>query len=132
MQLKERFLNAVVLCKLGKRDENGVLVELQEFIKYFSDIPKNYAHAFLPAATIEIGQYSMTNTKYVFRVKKGIYRVHPDAINQVLSEDAPNYHTRDPLFTLKRPYQSGIFSELSRNKTQCGSNQQEIFSISGK
>jgi hypothetical protein len=29
---------------------------------------------------IETGQYSVNNTKYVFRVRNGVYRVHPQAI----------------------------------------------------
>lgn len=85
MQLKERFLAAVLSGELGARDDHGILVELKEFKKYFSDVPRNYVGSFLPAATIEPGQYSMTSTKYVFRIKQGIYRIHPeltDTVNQ--------------------------------------------------
>lgn len=82
MQLKERFLNAVMSGELGRHDEQGIVVELKEFKRYFSDVPPNYAHTFLPAATIEIGQCSMSHTKFLFRVQKGVYRLHPNALNQ--------------------------------------------------
>lgn len=80
MQMKERFLNAVISGELGKQDEFGVVVTLKEFKSYFSDMQTGYINSFLPAAVIETGQYSVTNTKYVFRLKSGVYRVHPQAI----------------------------------------------------
>ena len=95
MQLKERFLNAVLSGELGRRDEQGIIVELREFKKYFSDVPANYAHTFLPAATIEIGQSSMSHTKFLFRVQKGVYRLHPDAINLISFEHAFRIETPD-------------------------------------
>lgn len=48
--------------------------------KYFSDIKTEYINSFLPAATLEPGQYSMSHTKYLFRVRKGAYLVHPEAL----------------------------------------------------
>lgn len=82
MQMKERFLNAIISGELGKPDKFGVIVKLSEFKKYFSDIQTLYINSFLPAAVIETGQFSITHTKYIFRIKKGVYRVHPDAINE--------------------------------------------------
>jgi len=82
MLMKERFLNAVIAGKLGKPDEYGVIIKLSEFKKYFCDVKTLYINSFLPAAVIETGQYNITHTKYIFRVKKGIYRVHPDAIEE--------------------------------------------------
>ncbi len=80
MQLKDRFIEAVISGELGKIDDYGVTVSLKEFKKYFSDIKSDYLNSFLPAATIEVGQYSATHTKFVFRVKKGLYRVHNDLL----------------------------------------------------
>ncbi|MDQ1363464.1 MAG: hypothetical protein QG652_1325 [Pseudomonadota bacterium] len=80
MQMKERFLNAIISGELGSHDESGVVVTLKEFKSYFSDLQTGYINSFLPAAVIEAGQYSVTNTKYLFRVKTGVYRVHPDAM----------------------------------------------------
>lgn len=82
MQLKDRFLAAVISGELGHRDEHGILVELKEFKQYFRDIPSDYVGSFLPAATIEPGRHHMTHTKYVFRVKPGVYRIHPDITTQ--------------------------------------------------
>lgn len=85
MQLKERFLKAVIAGELGRRDEHGIIIELKEFKKYFKDVPANYAHTFLPAATIEIGQSSANHTKFLFRIRKGVYRLHPDALDNMTS-----------------------------------------------
>jgi len=82
MQMKERFLNAIISGELGKPADFGVIVKLSEFKKYFSDIQTLYINSFLPAAVIEEGQYHTTHTKYLFRIKKGTYRVHPDAIEE--------------------------------------------------
>ena len=80
MTLKERFLDAVSNGYLGEADDFGVVVSLKQFKKYFKDVKSDYINSFLPAAVIEIGQQSTTHTKYVFRVRKGLYRVHPDAL----------------------------------------------------
>ena len=80
MQLKTRFFMAIISGELGKTDDKGVIVELKDFKKYFSDVTTDYVNSFLPAATIEKGLSSMSHTKYVFRLKKGIYRAHPDAL----------------------------------------------------
>ena len=80
MTLKQRFLDAVCNGDLGTVDDFGVTVNLKDFKRYFSDVRTDYINSFMPAAVIEIGQYSATHTKYLFRIEKGLYRVHPDAI----------------------------------------------------
>jgi hypothetical protein len=80
--LKQRFIDAVNCGKLGTLDEFGVVVTVKEFKIYFSDIKTDYTRSFLPAATIEQGQTSTTHTKYLFNICKGVYRVHPDALNK--------------------------------------------------
>jgi hypothetical protein len=80
MQMKERFLNAIIAGELGKQSDFGVIVTLKEFKQYFREMHTGYVNSFLPAAVIETGQYSVNNTKYVFRVRNGVYRVHPQAI----------------------------------------------------
>ena len=94
MQMKERFLNAIISGELGKPVDFGVIVKLTEFKKYFSDIQTLYINSFLPAAVIETGQYHATHTKYLFRIKKGIYRVHPHAI-----EDQVNINEQKQVMT---------------------------------
>jgi len=81
-QLKHRFLDAVISGRLGKDTERGFIVSLKEFRMYFSDIKTQYSSSFLPAAVIETGQLSITHTKFVFRLRKGVYLVHPDAIEE--------------------------------------------------
>ena len=90
MQMKERFLNAIISGELGKPDDFGMIVTLSEFKKYLSDIQTLYINSFLPAAVIETGQYHTTHTKYLFRVKKGMYRVHPDAIEEQVNINEQN------------------------------------------
>jgi len=80
MTLKQRFIQAVLNGELGSIDEQGVLVTLEEFREYFSDIKSQYILSFLPAATIEPGQVTMSHTKFLFRLHKGVYRVHKDAL----------------------------------------------------
>ena len=81
LPLKERFLIAVVNGEIGRVENSGVIVSLKEFKAHFNDITSDYINSFLPAATIEPGQRSVTNTKYVFRVKKGVYLVHPEVLD---------------------------------------------------
>lgn len=86
LRLKTRFLSAVVSGELGRLDENGAIVTMREFKQYFADIKTQYSGSFLPSVTIEIGQHTATRTHYVFRVRKGVYRVHPDAIQAHIQE----------------------------------------------
>lgn len=81
MTLKNRFLEAISNGDLGEADDFGAIVSLKEFKSYFKDVKSDYINSFLPAAVIEIGQRSATHTRFVFRIRKGIYRVHPDVIS---------------------------------------------------
>lgn len=79
--LKVRFFNAVMSGELGACDKRGITITLKEFVNHFTDIEPGYLNCFLPAATIEKGRTAANYTKYLFRVKRGIYRLHPDAID---------------------------------------------------
>ena len=79
--LKERFIEAVINGKLGSVEDQGVVFTLKEFKSVFHDIKTDYINSFLPAATIEPGRENMNRTKYLFRVSKGVYRVHPDVLD---------------------------------------------------
>ena len=81
LPLKDRFLIAVVNGKIGRVENAGVIVSLKEFKAHFADIKSDYINSFLPAATIEPGQRSVSHTKYLFRVKKGVYLVHPEVLD---------------------------------------------------
>ncbi len=96
MTLKNRFLEAVSSGELGEVDDFGVVVSLKQFKHYFDDVKSDYINSFLPAAVIETGQYSTTHTKYLFRIRKGVYRVHQDAIDEhnqsIYLDDLPLTH----------------------------------------
>ncbi len=78
--LKIRFLEAVRKGKLGRPSELGVVVSLKEFRVFFSDITSDYVNSFLPAATLELGRSQVTHTKFVFRLRLGVYLVHSDVL----------------------------------------------------
>ncbi|HED35225.1 MAG TPA: hypothetical protein ENJ08_13595 [Gammaproteobacteria bacterium] len=76
--LRQRFLAAVRSGELGRPGENGVELTVKEFKALFREVNHNYLGSFLSAATLEKGRLQMTHTQYVFRLRKGVYRVHPD------------------------------------------------------
>jgi len=80
MTLKDRFIKAIQSGELGRVEEQGVIVTLKEFKAYFSDVETQYNMSFLPAATIEPGRSAMSHTKFVFRLRKGVYLVHGDVL----------------------------------------------------
>lgn len=82
MTLKNRFLEAISNGDLGEVDDFGVVVSLKQFKSYFNDVTSDYVNSFLPAAVIETGQLTATHTKYLFRIRKGVYRVHQDAVEE--------------------------------------------------
>lgn len=87
--LKQRFLQAVIEGELGQlNDLGGATVTLREFRRYFSDVDFNYAGSFLPGAVIETGQRTPTHTRFVFRLKRGVYLVHPDTIRDYRIEQS--------------------------------------------
>jgi len=91
--LKKRFLDAVNCGELGTIDDYGVIVTVREFKNYFRDIKTDYTGSFLPAASIEEGQTSATHTKYLFHIRKGVYRVHPDVLSRMNRPSLPNDRT---------------------------------------
>jgi len=66
----------------------GIMVELASFKSYFDDVHSDYINSFLPAATIEAGRTACTHTKFVFRVKKGVYLIHPEAIKSHIEKNS--------------------------------------------
>jgi len=112
MTLKLRFLDAVCAGELGTEDECGVIVALKDFKRYFSDVKTDYINSFLPAAVIETGQYSATHTKFIFRIKKGIYRVHPNAIEQHKAEiyNRDRHITEYKIEECYMPYQYAVMA----------------------
>ena len=85
--LKERFFEAIITGQLGNIDDRGVIVSTKAFKQHFNEIHTDYINSFLPAATIEPGRHQISPTKFLFRVKKGLYRVHPDALEKHRNSD---------------------------------------------
>jgi len=79
---RDRFLTAVRSGELGTRTGPGVMVTLEEFKVFFRDVNRNYMSSFLPMAAIEPGCLQMSHTKYVFRLHRGVYLVHPDVLKE--------------------------------------------------
>jgi len=79
--LRDRLIEAVINGELGSVEDMGIVFTLKEFKLLFSDIKTDYVNSFLPAATIEPGRESMTRTKFLFRIRKGVYRVHPNVLD---------------------------------------------------
>lgn len=79
-QLKDRFLEAINNGELGSVEDQGIIITLKDFKHYFADIKTGYISSFLPASTIEPGQLSLSHTKFVFRIGKGLYRLHQHAL----------------------------------------------------
>lgn len=95
-QLKLRFLDAVICGELGTVTDRGATVSLKQFKDYFTDIKTQYVSSFLPAAVIETGQFSITHTRFLFRIKKGVYLIHPDAIAQHKQLRGPGFRIEEP------------------------------------
>ena len=85
-QLKDRFLEAVAKGELGTVENSSTVVTLKEFKAYFSDIKTDYINSFLPAATLEHALSSASHTKYLFRVRKGAYLVHPETLEAYVQQ----------------------------------------------
>jgi len=86
--LRSRFINAIASGDLGRVDESGITFTLKEFKLTFSEIKTDYINSFLPASTIESGRMDMSHTKFLFRIRKGVYRVHPDLLLTLECEEA--------------------------------------------
>ncbi len=76
--LRQRFLAAVRSGELGRQEAQGVELTMTEFKAFFPDENRNYLGSFLSGATLEKGRLQMTHTQYLMRLRKGVYRVHPD------------------------------------------------------
>ncbi len=59
-----------------------MVVRLEEFKVFFSDITSDYVSSFLPAAALEPGWSQMMYTKFVVRLRPGVYLVHPDVFDE--------------------------------------------------
>ena len=85
--LRSRFINVIASGELGRVDETGTIFTLKDFKQCFSEIKTDYINSFLPASTIETGRMEMSHTKFLFRIRKGVYRVHPELLLEIEKDD---------------------------------------------
>jgi len=85
--VKHRFLKAILNGELGRVEAEGVVVTLKAFKHYFSDIKTQYIASFMPAATIEAGWGQYSHTKFLYRLRRGVYRVHPQALLDFVEQE---------------------------------------------
>jgi len=91
-KLKHYLLDAVISGDIGERTDNGLIVTTKEFVQFFEDkhqSKKDYFRSYLPSVSIEAGRRDMRHNKFLFKVGRGIYKVHEDAIH---SHNAKHIH----------------------------------------
>jgi hypothetical protein len=82
MSLRERLLDAIIDGQLG----NGIVITRQEFITHFPDINELTTGCFLSNSEIETGSHSPTYNHFTMRIGNGIYRIHPQAIQERMQQ----------------------------------------------
>ncbi len=83
-KLKHHFLDAVVTGEIGRRTEKGLIITTREFVQYFENKYESkcdYLRSYLPSVSIEAGRHDMKHNKYLFKIGRGIFKIHDDAIN---------------------------------------------------
>ncbi|HED34751.1 MAG TPA: hypothetical protein ENJ08_11145 [Gammaproteobacteria bacterium] len=93
--LKERFIEAINEGELGLMDDYGVLITREAFAEYFSDIKTQYKTSFLTGAVIESGRIDASQTRFLFRLGRGLYRVHVDLLE---AKPRKEYRTHNHFF----------------------------------
>ena len=84
-KLKHQFLDAVISGGIGTRTERGLIVTTKEFVLYFENNTKSkidYLRSYLPSVSIEAGRHDMKHNKYLYRIGRGIFKIHEDAIDR--------------------------------------------------
>lgn len=84
-KLKHQFLDAVISGGIGTQTERGLIVTTKEFVLYFEDKTKSkidYLRSYLPSVSIEAGRQEMKHNRYLFRIGRGIFKIHEDAIDR--------------------------------------------------
>ena len=91
IKMKDRFLNAIIMGELGTKDSAGFVVTLCEFKQYFrSEIKSSYIETFLPSVVIERGCSSITPVRYLNKVRRGVYHVGFDVVEEQIQKNVLN------------------------------------------
>jgi len=81
MELKQLFLEALSNGDMGAIDDLGVVVTLEEFERKFPDTRNMNSAGFLPSSTLDTRDQPVCQDKFLYVVRKDVYRVHPDALD---------------------------------------------------
>lgn len=81
MEIRQQFIEAINNGDLGSIDDSGVIVTLSELEQRFSSMEAASMQEFLPSIIIPDGQTRVTKQQFLFQLKDGVYRVHPDALD---------------------------------------------------
>lgn len=83
MTLRDRFLDALIDGQLGK----GIVVSRKEFMEFFPEDNSATTGVFLSNSEITTGApHSPTYTHFTLRVVEGLYRVHPQALQERMQQ----------------------------------------------
>lgn len=80
MKMQHIFLDAVVNGELGSFDDRGAIVTLKEFEQTFPDIKPQLINEYLPSVTMESGEKTQLENKFLSCISKDVYRVGTDVI----------------------------------------------------
>lgn len=89
-KLKHHFLDAVISGGIGKRTERGLIVTTKEFVGYFEkkhNSKNDYLRSYLPSVSIEAGRRDMKHNKFLFKIGRGTFKIHEDAITMHYSKN---------------------------------------------
>lgn len=93
MSLGTELVDAFIDGLIG----NGTDFTRQEVISIFSRFSPNYTGCFLSNSEMRTGQHSPTYRHFTVRVARGVYRVHPAALQARMQERALlTYASRTP------------------------------------
>lgn len=93
MKLKQRFLHAVSNGDIGSYDDVGVIVTQQDMHRVFPEVSSLELQSFLPSSVIDEGYSKVSENKFLFFLKEGAYRVHPDALELYDFTDLESLHS---------------------------------------
>lgn len=84
MSLRSDLVDAFIGGLIG----NGTDFTRQEVISAFPNLSPNYTRCFLSNSEMRTGQHSPTYRHFTVRVARGVYRVHPAALQARMQERA--------------------------------------------
>ena len=83
-KLKHYLLDAVISGEIGEHTEKELIVTTKEFVDYIAGKHQggnDYCRSYLPSVSIEAGRRERKHNKFLFKVGRGIYKIHENAIH---------------------------------------------------